>query len=387
MASDAFIASFDLSLRGGACALLLLIAGALLRDHGRSRTAQLGALFALGAAAHTIASANGFRPQLGWWAPPLVGIANGGNLVLWLFARALFDDDFKPRVWHGVAWGLIVATSLVGCLVLWPSRSPLAQPVDIALTLTALGFAILAAVQTLTSWSADLIEQRRRLRLVIIAGSAGYTAVTAIARLIEGPGGASALADLASALGLAAIVGAVAWSMFRVGGVGELFDAAGPAQARAAMIPANPPTGLKPADQGLIAALRHTMSHDRAYRREGLTIGALAAMQGLPEHRLRRLINQGLGHRNFNSFLNQYRIADARAALADPGQAGVPILTVALDAGFNSLGPFNRAFRAETGLTPSEYRRAHGRGAASAFADFEIGEPGSVSARARSNLA
>jgi AraC-like DNA-binding protein len=37
----------------------------------------------------------------------------------------------------------------------------------------------------------------------------------------------------------------------------------------------------------------------------------------------------------------------------------VPILTIALDAGFNSLGPFNRAFKAETGMTPSEFRRLH----------------------------
>jgi AraC-like DNA-binding protein len=35
----------------------------------------------------------------------------------------------------------------------------------------------------------------------------------------------------------------------------------------------------------------------------------------------------------------------------------VPILTIALDAGFQSLGPFNRAFKAQTGMTPSEFRR------------------------------
>ena len=45
------------------------------------------------------------------------------------------------------------------------------------------------------------------------------------------------------------------------------------------------------------------------------------------------------------------------SALADPGQAEVPILTIALDAGFQSIGPFNRAFKAETGMTPSEFRR------------------------------
>jgi AraC-like DNA-binding protein len=28
-----------------------------------------------------------------------------------------------------------------------------------------------------------------------------------------------------------------------------------------------------------------------------------------------------------------------------------------MDAGFQSLGPFNRAFKAETGVTPTEFRR------------------------------
>ena len=45
------------------------------------------------------------------------------------------------------------------------------------------------------------------------------------------------------------------------------------------------------------------------------------------------------------------------AALADPTQEAVPILTIAMDAGFQSLGPFNRAFKAQTGVTPSEFRR------------------------------
>jgi AraC-like DNA-binding protein len=76
----------------------------------------------------------------------------------------------------------------------------------------------------------------------------------------------------------------------------------------------------------------------------------------VPEYRLRRAINRGLGARNFNAYLNSFRIAEAKAALADPAQRDVPVLTIALDAGFGSLAPFNRAFRAETGCTPTEYR-------------------------------
>ena len=96
---------------------------------------------------------------------------------------------------------------------------------------------------------------------------------------------------------------------------------------------------------------------ERLYRREGLGIGDLAARLGLPEHRLRRVINRGLGFRNFNEYLNSHRLADARQALADPAQRNVPILTIALDAGFQSLSPFNRAFKADTGMTPTEFRR------------------------------
>nr|QQZ51016.1 AraC family transcriptional regulator [Phenylobacterium glaciei] len=88
---------------------------------------------------------------------------------------------------------------------------------------------------------------------------------------------------------------------------------------------------------------------------------------GAAEYRLRRLINSDLGQRNFNAYLNGYRIDETKAALADRGQDSVPILTIALDAGFNSLGPFNRAFRAETGMTPTDFRRAS--------ADSGIGQP------------
>ena len=143
-----------------------------------------------------------------------------------------------------------------------------------------------------------------------------------------------------------------------------------------------------PVDQGLVAALERLMTAERAYRQDGLTIGGLAQQLGLPEYRLRRLINQALGYRNFNSFVNHYRIAEAKAALVDPAQAEVPVLTIALDAGFSSLGPFNRAFKAETGMTPSEYRRLSPEKRDEPGIDQPISDSASlISNPARSNLA
>ena len=99
------------------------------------------------------------------------------------------------------------------------------------------------------------------------------------------------------------------------------------------------------------------MVEERIYRTEELTVATLAAKLNVPEYRLRRVINQRLGHRNFNAYVNGFRLEDAQAALSNPAKRDLPILTIALDAGFQSIGPFNRAFKAATGVTPGDFRR------------------------------
>jgi AraC-like DNA-binding protein len=83
----------------------------------------------------------------------------------------------------------------------------------------------------------------------------------------------------------------------------------------------------------------------------------LALCLQVPEHVLRAFINRRLGYKNFSTYLNSWRLREARAALADAGQCRVPISTIALDSGFQSLGPFNRAFKAFEGMTPTQFRQ------------------------------
>jgi AraC-like DNA-binding protein len=359
MVDATLIPTADLLLRGGVCLLLLMLAGLMARDHGRVVAGRLGAAFCLGVAAYAVCSAAGLHARLGLWSAPILALASGNNLVFWLFARSLFDDGFRPRPWHAGLWLAVVALGLALGLVLPPQKTGLTLVACVAETLSTLAFAGLAVIQTIASWRADLVERRRRLRLFIVAACAGYIALNTTANALGAAVAAPQLASLVEAAALAAIAGAVAWSLLNVGGGQALFpDASAPRPALASVEAAEAP--LSREDLDLVAALERAMAHDRLYRQENLTIGALAARQGLPEYRLRRLINQGLGHRNFNAFLNGYRIAEAKAALADPSQAEVPILTIALDAGFASLGPFNRAFKAETGVTPSAWRRDAG---------------------------
>lgn len=337
----------DLALRSGVGVLLVLLAAVLLRDHGRQPAARLGAAFVLSALAYVVSSAPGFG-ALGAWAWPLGALAVGVNLLFWLFARTLFDDAFRPRPIHVVLWAGIVAFGLAQAIS--ESRGPpmAAAVLGTLRSLQATAFALAAGAQALASFRSDLVEPRRRLRVFVVAAALAHTLVTVAAAVATrgDPAPAERLADVA-ALAIIALV--AAWSLLRVDASAVL--AAAPAPT------AGQPAELDAGDHRQLAALERLMIEERLYRQDRLSIGALAHRLGLPEYRLRRLINQGLGERNFNAFLNRYRIEEAKDALADPGQVEVPILTIALDAGFNSLGPFNRAFKADTGLTPSDYRR------------------------------
>jgi AraC-like DNA-binding protein len=99
------------------------------------------------------------------------------------------------------------------------------------------------------------------------------------------------------------------------------------------------------------------MDKDAAWRQEGLTIGGLAERVGVPEHRLRRLINDHLGHRNFAAYVNARRVDAAKRILCDPTQARTTVAAIAFELGFGSLGLFNRAFKEVTGSTPTEWRK------------------------------
>jgi AraC-like DNA-binding protein len=349
------LANFDLALRGATVALLLVLGVVLLRDFRGVLAGRLAAAFALGSAAHALTSGIGVTVPFSIWHAPLIALSTGNIVVFWLFTRALFDDAFKMRWWHGLIWIAVTAFSFVNCLWIAPLASVRVSVV--AVNLLVLGFVALAVLQSVSTWSADLVEGRRRVRVFIVAAAALYGGLNALLQIAVSDAEAAAIAYVVNAALLAGVTAAIFLAMIRIS-VDDLFPASvvvtPPSTAGVALVTV-PETNA--ADQKLVDALLRLMADERIYRHENLTIGTLATKLSVPEYRLRRLINQRLGYRNFNTFLNNHRIEEAKAALADPTQAEVPVITIALDAGFQSLGPFNRAFKATTGVTPSEYRR------------------------------
>ncbi|GAB5527758.1 MAG: helix-turn-helix domain-containing protein [Roseivirga sp.] len=113
---------------------------------------------------------------------------------------------------------------------------------------------------------------------------------------------------------------------------------------------------VKVLHQNLINAIQELMLDQKFYKQEGLTIGQLAEKLNEQEYKLRSVINQEMGYRNFPAFVNSFRIAEARELLLVKGKDKLTVQEIAFETGFNSIGPFNRAFKAETNLTPKAFR-------------------------------
>ena len=359
--TSAGLLALDNGCRGAAVGMFSMIAAVLLRDRPNSAAARLSAALYICGIAYAIREAPTFPRPWPWRSLPLAVVGWGSPAVFLTWAQATFDDEFALRRWHAWLWAALVGLGFLAWKggAIWPS---LGMASDRVLALATLVLALQAVAQTFATWRADLVVGRRRLRIVVLIGAFAYFVAWPLSDLsIRLMASGSPVGSLVDAIGLCVLAMVSAWSLLQAEGrdqgarlasaLGDGLDETRP------ILPAG--EFARPSvEPALLRRLERLMIAERAYRQEGLTSGALAAKLGLPEYRLRQLINEGLGHRNFNAFLNHYRIEEAKAALVDSTQNDVPILTIAMDAGFQSIGPFNRAFKAATGQTPTEYRRA-----------------------------
>jgi AraC-like DNA-binding protein len=307
-----------------------------------------GILFCLAAAAHNLTQNPVVESVLGPAWPLVWAFSVMGAGLFWAFATELFGDRARLEpIRFAPAAGLLVLG-----IARWLTSGATANASLLAQHLVSAALIVHVLVVIWSGWRNDLVESRRRLRGPILAAG-GLYAVSVISvqigEIFLGP--ATALSPLAA--GVLLLLGLVS--------VGALLQAdpelfATPAKPPPVAVPAPSVASTNGEEARTAERLDRLMRNDRVYREEGLSIAGLALKLAVPEYKLRRLINRRLGHRNFSAFLNQWRLADAKQALADPTQREVPISTIALDAGFQSLGPFNRAFKAETGRTPSEFR-------------------------------
>jgi AraC-like DNA-binding protein len=269
--------------------------------------------------------------------------------LCWWFACSLLDDRFRigPLQWFGLIAACIFPTyyflhSLGATVQQWP-RALLDVGIFPPLALCAhmLWLAI-------AGFRDDLLEGRRRFRLWIVTMIAVATVASLLAEEIDNVEAGNILrAFFAFCAALLVLFWLVKFSHEALAFETKLAETSKEPIERA----------IDPRDRVALSRLNAAMETDRAFLDPDLSLGSLAKQVGVPEHQLRALINGGLGHRNFSSYVTSLRIAHAKVALADPENARQQILRISMDSGFASLATFNRVFKALEGMTPTDYRK------------------------------
>ena len=335
------IETFDTIIRSaciGICAIMFAHFVSIRPVSRKSVSAIAMVLGAMGMVAATSITSMELETNNYWWSVTAKIVMSVSNpLIAWGLLE-IFEDDFEIRPWQLIFVGLTAPTHLMFSI----------HPAFITIChLSSMAIYAYICYVAFTTHKHDLVEARCIFTLWFMSAT-GLAGITFSA--MHWTFGGDALYENirlfeANVLLVLTIIFAY-WALK----VREHVWAMPHTRHRAL------PEKLSPAETALLQKLMASMQQN-IWKQEGLTIRKLADHLHAPEHRLRKVVNQGLGYRNFAAFVNEHRIEAACEVLADPVQADVPVITIAYDVGYASLGPFNRAFREIMGESPTEFRR------------------------------
>lgn len=323
--------------------LLLLV----LRRHRRN----IDVLFAVVCGSMAASLMSPWLDNAPYWARWAVVI--GGSATCngyWLVSRLLFRGEGgvgRSHVMVAAGVALLIA-AYRGSMLDLAGPPAWVQGLDGLLTLASSILLGLTFMEALRGWSPQLSQAERRLRLGFMMLFAGCVlSATILGAMAESWPQLAQARSVVVAACTVAIIGFthVALRQRRRVPMSQPADRQQPGRLQAA-----PAAG----EARLADALQHHLQVLQVYREPELRVVDLARRLGTAEHRLSRLITQVLGERNFNAMINRHRVQYACHRLSEPGPA--TILEISGDSGFASLGPFNRAFKAAMGCTPTAYR-------------------------------
>lgn len=341
---------------------VLLLAAGYLKADPRAASARIFALMAVFISFYLLNGMAGqhidpqFQLDLSRWA---LLIQIGMNTIPGLFmiyCFLIFQEQQKFPLLLIIAFASqIVLDSILSGMGLYSSDG--AESASLALLSTCMDVLMLAFVAsamywTLKGWRADLVDDRRILRWFIIGvqGALIFSVVFVENFLLDVDSNSYATAQGIIVTSIAIL----AMGMLLVAMRFDYVSLSSVIRKVAELTEEPEPESTAPFDRD---SFDKVFKGGKLYREAGLTISMLAKKLNLPEYRLRAFIHKQLGFRNFNAMLHKYRIEDASEALADKDNPNVPVLTIALSVGYQSITPFNNAFRQIMGVTPSEYRK------------------------------
>lgn len=105
-----------------------------------------------------------------------------------------------------------------------------------------------------------------------------------------------------------------------------------------------------------IENIREDIYKEKAFLNPNLSLHLLAKKYDLNESYLSQIFNRE-SEINFPTFINKLRIEESKRLLINEEYNSYDIISIGLEAGFNSKSVFYSIFKRETGLTPSQYRK------------------------------
>lgn len=108
--------------------------------------------------------------------------------------------------------------------------------------------------------------------------------------------------------------------------------------------------------ESIIVKLNAFIVGKKGYMNPELTLDVLSKTVNIPRHHISQAINLRLNI-NFNDYINVQRLENVKKELLNPAKQHYTIAAIAFESGFNSISTFNEAFRKNTSMTPSEYRK------------------------------
>ncbi len=332
----------EVLLRGGCAGICLLIALNLTWRKDANVVSLLGTIFSVCTAHYAILSSPLISKSLGSVSTYFAFFATLNSIAFWWFVTALFDDDFRWKLWRVYPALFLISLYLVRQISPGAIHQFAGDQLHQILIITMMLHALVSAV---INWRGDLIEPRRhfRIALAIAVGTTGLViAILEITGLVRQPPYWLTLFHSVALFGLSL---AFALWVTRVPGL-FLLPASKGSQSKLTEVQ----------DTYILERLELIMANG-AFKEPGLTISRLAERIAYPEYKLRKLINGALGFKNFSAYLHDFRLAEAKKELSNPDLASRQITQISFDLGFGSLATFNRVFKATEGITPSEYRR------------------------------
>jgi AraC-like DNA-binding protein len=286
--------------------------------------------------------------------------------VLWYLAFRLFTDNVKLNRLFWVPILYFIVSRAVGVPFYNNSltNSDLYFLLIYAIPqLILVCYACLAILLAVQGYRADLVEERRRFRVIFVVSVGAFLAIRGLNSFFTF---ADPFLESFSLFSRTPVPSALfPLYLFLLGLVFNLSVLRVSNRTLNVLTepgPAPPPEGgpvAIPSDNQnhlLMNRVLELVANQRLFSQHGLTITTLAEQLGVQEYRLRRLINKELKFKNFNQFLNSYRLTEASSRLVADNSS---ISSIALDVGFTSMSSFNTAFKTRFGMTPTEYRNRH----------------------------